>query len=293
MFPAIRGGVDRVADVFDRDFNRLATKIETTADSIGDASIQARDGLRNISSVAQKIDEGKGLLGKLVNEDETYMDLKVAIQGFKNYLAKLDRMQLVFDSHVEGMLRQAENYEWEDSKSYFDVRIYPNEDHFYSIQLANQKKVGLIARKRSTIIPIFAVILLTQINLSSRIGQNYSNVFTQHKQKYTRYTFKLGLQFGKVFDRVAVRFGLFEGTGGVGVDVDIPLGNDSFRWVTTLEVFDTIGWNRRTIAAHMQNGSTKCTVCVISTSCLVLMTSSLNSMQADSLAPALGLVMMM
>lgn len=245
VLPAIRGGVDRVADSFDNNFSRLSAKIESTADSIGDASVQARDGLRNISSVAQKIDEGKGLLGKLVNEDETYQDLKVAIQGFKNYLAKLDRMQFVFDTHVEGMLRQAENYEWEDSKSYFDLRIYPNQDHFYLIQLANSEK-GWAHRKKTTY--DYQDLCGNPVDTNQLDLPDWAKLFTvfqQNKQKYQRYTFKLGLQFGKVFDRVALRFGLFEGTGGVGVDVDIPLGNDWFRWVTTLEVFDTIGWNRR------------------------------------------------
>jgi len=245
VLPAVRVGVDRIADVFDRDFSRLATKIEATADSFGEASIQARDGLRNISSVAQKIDEGKGLIGKLINEDETYMDLKVAIQGFKNYLAKIDRMQFVFDSHVEGMVRQAENYEWEDSKSYFDIRIYPNEDHFYMLQLANSEKGWVDRRKTSYDYEDLCDNPIDTNQLDLPDWARLFFVFQQNKQKYTRYTFKLGLQFGKVFDRVALRFGLFEGTGGVGVDVDIPLGNEWLRWVTTLEVFDTIGWNRR------------------------------------------------
>ncbi len=245
VLPAIRVNIDRVADVFERDFNRLASKIESTADSISDASVQARDGLRNISSVAQKIDEGKGLLGKLVNEDETYQDLRVAIQGFKNYLSKLDRMQFVFDTHIEGMLRQAENYEWEDSKSYFDIRIYPNEDHFYLIQLANSEK-GWAHRHKTTY--DYQDLCGNPVDTNELNLPDWARlflVFQQNKQRYERYTFKLGLQFGKVFDHVAFRFGLFEGTGGVGVDIDIPLTRDWLRWVTTLEVFDTIGWNRK------------------------------------------------
>lgn len=245
VLPAVRSGVDRIADVFDRDFNRLATKIESTADSISDASSQARDGLRNISSVAQKIDEGKGLLGKLINEDETYQDLKVAIQGFKNYLAKIDRMQFVFDSHFEGMIRQAENYEWEDTKSYFDIRIFPNEDHFYMVQLANSEK-GWAYRKKTRY--DYQDLCGDPVDTNELCLPDWARLFLvyeQNKQEYVRYTFKLGLQFGKVFNRVALRFGLFEGSGGVGCDVDVPLMNDSIRWVTTFELFDMIGWNRR------------------------------------------------
>jgi hypothetical protein len=52
------------------------------------------------------------------------------------------------------------------------------------------------------------------------------------------------LQFGKIFGPVAVRFGLFEGSSGIGVDFDIPFSSDKFRWVTSFEGFDFIGWNR-------------------------------------------------
>jgi hypothetical protein len=63
-------------------------------------------------------------------------------------------------------------------------------------------------------------------------------------QTTRRQTFKLGLQFGKMFKDIAVRFGLFEGSAGVGCDIEIPFKNDKFRWVTTLELFDMRGWNR-------------------------------------------------
>lgn len=113
--PAFQESIEKISDVFDRDFNRVANKLESTAGTLEEASLQARDGFKNISSVAEKIDEGQGLLGKLVNEDEPYRDLKVTIQSLKNYFAKVDMMQFVFDSHVEAMQRLAENYRFEES----------------------------------------------------------------------------------------------------------------------------------------------------------------------------------
>src|SRR5205085_9802300 len=58
----------------------------------------------------------------------------------KNYVSKLDRMQILFDTHFETMHRPAENYRYEDSKGYFDIRIHPNEEHFYLIQIASSEK---------------------------------------------------------------------------------------------------------------------------------------------------------
>ena len=245
VLPSFQESIEKISSVFDRDFGRVATSIESATKSLDEASVQARDGLRNISSVAEKIDEGKGLLGKLINEDETYRDLKVAIEGFKNYLTKVDRLEIVFDTHFESMHRQAENYIHEDSKGYFDMRIHPNEDHFYVFQIATSEK-GWVDRSeehRSYCTNDGERIDTDNLMLSDR--ERLQFVERAKREVFTRNSVKVGLQFGKIFNDVAFRFGLFEGTAGVAVDFDIPFRNDKFRWVTSLEAFDLSGWNRK------------------------------------------------
>jgi phospholipid/cholesterol/gamma-HCH transport system substrate-binding protein len=246
--------LDKISTVFDRDFNRIASKFETTVSSFEEATIQARDGLRSISSVAEKIDEGKGVLGKLVNEDETYHDLKLAVEGFKNYLTKIDRMQVVFDTHFESMIRQAEGYTWEDSKGFFGVRIYPREDYFYLVQIVSSEK-GYIRRKTTETDyvdsqgkPIsFAQAEdrpFNQDRLDLDDLTRLAFVQTFNKKTITRDLFKVDLQFGKIFKDIAFRLGLFEGTAGIAADIDIPFKTDKFRWVTSLEMYDFNGRNR-------------------------------------------------
>jgi len=264
VFPSFQESIEKISQIFDRDFNRIATRLEFSTEALEEASIQAREGLRNISSIAEKIDEGKGLLGKLVNEDETYRDLKIAVQGFKNYLTKVDRLQIVFDTHFESMLRPAENYEFEDSKGYFGVRIHPNKDHFYLIQLVNSEK-GFINRKETEKQyiqedPINTSIIADTDPIPESNIRNYlidtsklnisdnnrlRNVFRKQKTTFERNTLKIGIQFGKIFKSIAFRLGLFEGTAGVGFDIDIPFKTENFRWVTTFEAFDLSGWNRK------------------------------------------------
>jgi len=250
VFPSFQDGVEKIATAFDRDLDRIANRLESTAQALEQASIQARDGLRNVSSVAEKIDEGKGLIGKLINEDDTYQDLKVAVQGFKNYMTKLDRLQFVFDVHFEGFYRRAENYEYEDSKGYFDIRIHPNEDYFYLVEIIASEK-GFAYRKREErdyITPDGHVVSPQQVDITNPhtfLMIEPQDVYIKRKDTYKRNTFKFGLQFGKVFSNIALRFGLFEGSGGVGLDFEIPFESEKFRWVTTLEFFDMHGWNRR------------------------------------------------
>jgi len=251
ILPAFQESVDRIANTFDRDFDRVATKFETTTESLEEASIQARDGLRNVSAVAEKINEGKGLIGKLVNDDTAYRDLQIAVTGFKNYVTKLDRLQIVCDTHSESMHRRAEFYRHEDSKGYFDLRIYPNQDHFYLVELASSEK-GYVYRAETDrkfydmdspeCFPEGARVDVRNLPTPELRPQDF---LRERVETYRRNTIKLGLQFGKVFGEITFRFGMFEGTAGVGTDIEVPLGTDKLRWITTIDMFDFRGWNRK------------------------------------------------
>lgn len=245
ILPAFKDSVGKISTVFDRDFNRVATKLESTTGAIEEAALQARDGLKSIGSVADKINDGKGLLGKLVNDDEPYRDLKVAVKGLRNYLAKMERLQIVFDAHVESMHRPAENYNHCDSKGYFDVRIHPAQDYFYQLEIVNSEKGW---RNRVDIDKEYATPCGRPVDPDTLVLSDANKLDFVYNQKFdifTRNTIKFGLQFGKVFKDVALRCGLFEGTAGLACDVDFPFKTDKFRWVSSAQIFDFSGWNRK------------------------------------------------
>ena len=273
VFPSFQESIEKISTVFDRDFGRIASRVEVTTEALEEAASQARDGLRNLSSVAEKIDEGKGLLGKLVNEDETYRDLKVAVSGFKNYVSKLDRMQILFDTHFETMHCPAENYRYEDSKGYFDIRIHPNEEHFYLIQIASSEK-GFAYRTEkeytytndnldyidpakinnpqavSPTLPITAgdrPELLSDSAYANALpfDDQLKTNYRKEKLRFDRNGVRVGVQFGKIFGDVALRVGMIDGFAGMGADYEFPFHTDKFRWVTTFEGFDFRGFNRR------------------------------------------------
>lgn len=264
VFPAFQDSIEKISNVFDRDFGRIARRVEVTTEALEEAAAQARDGLRSVSSVAEKIDEGKGLIGKLINEDETYRDIKVAVSGFKNYVSKLDRMQILFDTHFETMHRPAENYRYEDSKGYFDIRIHPNEEHFYVVQIATSEKGYAYRTEKEyayTNDELDYIDVTKQYNppsddrpqlLSDNFYENtlvsdekLKTAFRKEKLKFDRNGIRLGLQFGKIFGDMALRIGLIEGFAGMGADIEFPFKTDKFRWVSTFEGFDFRGFNRR------------------------------------------------
>lgn len=245
ILPTFKEGIERISIAFDRDFSRMANKLESTASALEEASLQIRDGFKSATSVAEKIDEGQGLLGKLVNEDETYEDIKVAAEGLRNYFAKIDKLQIVFDTHFETMLRPAENYDFEDSKGYFDVRVHPAEDYFFLLQVVGSEK-GFVDRYE--IVPSYIDCDGTYVdtkNLELTDAQRLENVFVRKRDIFTRGAVRFGLQLGKMFGDIALRLGMFENSIGGAVDIDVPLYCEKLRWVTSLEAFDFRGWNRR------------------------------------------------
>ncbi len=243
ILPNFNESVIKISEAVDRDFNRIAARVESTSEALEDASIEARDGLRNLSSVAQKIDEGKGMLGKLINDEDTYSDLQAAIQGFKQYVNKMERLQIVFDSHFEGMQRPGDHYYYEDGKGYFDIRIHPNEDHFYLLQLVSSQR-GFKYQNETAYVYRNDDQQIISLDDLRNLEAGQLNKFSAEKTFFKRNALLFSLQFGKIYKNIAFRFGLFENCGGLALDCEIPFRLNNFRWVTSLELFDFVGWNK-------------------------------------------------
>ncbi len=236
--PEVTDSVKNSMERISTDIGGAGQKASGAFEQIEDTAVQARDTFREAGQVVEKINTGKGVIGKLVNEDETYTDLKKTIKGFKNYVGKTQAMMLNVDMHSETMLRDT------NSKGYFDLRLRPNNDCFYSIQLVGAE-LGAVSReityyKRrdangSELSPTdLSIPQWKKIELAERI----------EKTVQKKYDVLYSLQFGKRFDRLAFRIGVFENSFGMGVDYSVPLNTDKLHWITTFEAFDLRGVNR-------------------------------------------------
>ena len=237
LIPSLRTSINRIADVLDRDFNRIAHNIEGSTRALETAANEARDGIRNIS-------EGKGFLGKLVSDETMSRDFSQAVKGVKNYITRIENLGLVFDSHSEFMMRHGENISIKDAKGFLDLRLHPSEDYFLIGEMVSSIK-GTIERRITDRAwwnefgeELNASELLAQkIFLPEPIGR-----YQKRKRKMDQYLW--GFQIGKIYKDVALRVGLIENSAGFGIDFDVPFGTDKFRWVTSFEAFDFRGRNR-------------------------------------------------
>jgi phospholipid/cholesterol/gamma-HCH transport system substrate-binding protein len=221
------------------DVGNVSKKIGDVFDSADGAVSHAKGAFKGADEVIDKINTGKGTIGKLVNEEETYTDIKKAVSGFREYVVKTQSLMINVDMHSESFLRNSGA-----TKGYFDLKIRPCSDYFYTLQFVADE-FGSIRRevtqftrrddKGNILIP-------SKLNLSSTKKVEFADeveTTIRHKNALL-----FGLQFGKRFDRLAFRVGLFENAFGVGIDFYVPLKTDYLHWITTLDIFDFRGINR-------------------------------------------------
>lgn len=238
---SLKTGVPEVKTDFHnaaQNFGDASKKVGTAFEQVEDASIQARDTFKEAGQVVEKINTGKGLIGKLINEDETYTDIRKTVRGLKDYIGKTQALMLNVDMHSESMIRHP------NSKGYFELKLRPNSDCFYNIQLVADEK-GSIKRevtnylhkddKGNELHP-------SQMNIPLSKKLEFSEVVERTRR--TKNDILFGLQFGKRFDRLAFRIGLFESSFGVGCDYYVPLATDKLHWISSVEAFDFSGTKR-------------------------------------------------
>lgn len=243
-FTSVSKSVENAAHDIRTEFKKLAGSIDKASTSFKSISDRASSGFKNIDEVAQKINKGEGFLGKIVNDDSAYYDIKSAVSSIKKSLDKIERIAVIVDAHVESMQGPVERrFSFPDAKGYVNLRIHPSEDYFYLAGFAFSQR-GYLNRttyhyryfdeKNNEILP-------SEVRKEEQL---FDLVARKEIIREKRDSMRLNLQVGKIFKDIALRIGLFEGTFGSAVDYIVPLPCDAFKWVTTFEIFDIRGRNR-------------------------------------------------
>jgi len=216
----------------------VTNNLQKNADKFGEASGEAKRTFKSATEVVDKVNTGKGTIGRLINEDEPYNDLRKTIRGVKNYVSKTGNLMLDVDMHSETMLRHT------NSKGYFNLRLRPNSDYFYLISLTADEQ-GSVKREQT-----FYTRrddkgnILRASDLNVPLERKIEFADDVEKTTILKDDILFGLQFGKRFDRLAFRIGLFESAFGFACDYYVPLPTDKFHWITSLEAFDFRGRKR-------------------------------------------------
>lgn len=85
---------------------------------------------KSIEKVAGKIERGEGTIGKLVTEDEIYVNLNKTLKGASWFLNKTGKIGFYLG------LRAERQVEFNQSQAYLSLKIQPREDRFYLIEVS-------------------------------------------------------------------------------------------------------------------------------------------------------------
>jgi phospholipid/cholesterol/gamma-HCH transport system substrate-binding protein len=229
-----------------KNLERITSTLSTGVTENADVALsRARSILEETDDIIEKINNGKGFVGKLINEDQLYTDLQKTVAGVKNYVQKTQNIHINVDGHLESMTDKS------DRKGYILLNIFTYSDYFYTLGVTSGK-IGKFDRRTVKTkyfdrdnIEIKLPTVAELPNYESR------DVFTLAKHApqlqqivHTPSKPMLNLQIGKKFSNITLRTGIFEDNFGIGFDYNIPTNSPHFSWITSLEAFDFHGHNR-------------------------------------------------
>ncbi|MBT4762281.1 MAG: MCE family protein [Bdellovibrionaceae bacterium] len=147
--------------------------------------------LRNIEEITDKINNGEGTIGRLINDEETVEKLNSTVDNVNDFLGGATDMQTSIDYHSEYMSQPGV------TKSYLGVRIQPGKDRYYDIQIIDDP-TGVISERDIDI-------------TGTTDSSNTERITDKSELKFT-------VLFAKNFYDFTVKGGIMENAGGLGFD---------------------------------------------------------------------------
>lgn len=187
-------------------FNRIVASFDTSMEEVKGAT-------KNIRLISDKIEKGEGTIGKLVNDDSTINEIQGAIREIREVISPANKLQIGVDYH--GELRKEDGVQ-----NYFNLVFKTNPDRYYILGATDKDN--------------------EVTDTTTETYEDTPAAGSQPGTKRTRETSRtskslaFNLQFAKRWYNAAIRFGLFESTGGIGADYFIL--RDKVRFA--FEAFD-------------------------------------------------------
>ncbi|HYG67652.1 MAG TPA: MlaD family protein [Anaeromyxobacteraceae bacterium] len=175
--------------------------------------------LGRVDNIVAKVEEGKGVAGKLITDERTGRQLGSAIEGVADYLDRLTKIQVEVNLRSEWLFNQR------GGKAYFGARLLPRPDKAYIVEV--------VADPRGFDTPVTETI--TTVDRTDPANPIVSEVTTErltHEEKL-----RFSLQFAKRYGDVTFRVGVIESSGGLGAD--LHLFDDRLRLSTSIYEFES------------------------------------------------------
>jgi len=205
---AIARNLREVSETLNRVVGKLGGEVEGDAAKLRGALEKLESTMGKVESIADKIDRGEGTIGALVNDDEPVRqigegleELNASLLEVGDLVATVSRLrtdveyrgQYLFGSQpADGGF---ENPYAGGTRHRVALRLIPRPDFWYLLELVDHP-LGTITYSETS---------------NPTLGSYYSSYVRTYDLRYTA-------QFVRRFRNTAARLGLYESSGGVGLD---------------------------------------------------------------------------
>ena len=218
QIPRLADAIERVANTMNGTINENRADVQKTIENLKTLSADLRTTSDNLGAITTQVRSGKGTVGKLLYEDETANRLNTALASvesgvneLKNTIGRVGRIQLDLGMNADyyaGLPQQKVGVEniGGSSRSAVSLRIAPNpaeNNRFYNVELADTPNGHQKEKLFET----------TTIDPATGLSTTTVTKETQFDQNFV-----VSAQAGWHLGRFDARVGLFDSTGGGGVD---------------------------------------------------------------------------
>lgn len=200
---AIRDVTLRNESNIDRITENLAAMTQELRGLVARGEVNVSESLDRIASITRKIDEGKGTVGRLVNDEETVEKLNEAVDGLNETLGGFKKMETELGFHTEYLTSS------KDFKNYVSVALKPAPDKAFMVDFVSDPNPN----------PSH-VLKTTDVTVNGNTTEVTTDQATIDRNKI-----RFSVQLAKKFYDFTLRGGIIESTGGAGLDYEKgPIG---------------------------------------------------------------------
>ncbi|OGL42107.1 MAG: hypothetical protein A2161_19695 [Candidatus Schekmanbacteria bacterium RBG_13_48_7] len=214
-FSSLTDKLSSISDQLDGILSRRSEDIDTSLGNIKELTQKLKEILETVEKVVKKIDEGKGTVGKLINDENVYNELKSSMKTLDTSLKNTKGIFSLFRS-IRGNVGISGEYleQHEKVKSYFGVSVVNKSGVLLDLQIVDNP-----------------------IQYFNAENAHFSDSDMKERQFKVNQEILFSLQVGKQWKGLRFRGGIIESSGGLGFDYS--MFKERFRFFV-----DGWDWNR-------------------------------------------------
>ena len=183
------GNIDRISE-------NLAAMTDQLREMVKNSGGHVEESADRIASITRKIDEGKGTIGRLVNDESTVDKLNSAVDNLNEALGGFKTLKMELGYHTEYLARSG------DFKHYVDFSLKPSPDKALLLGIVSNPNPRPSHVERTTDVTVGGATTTVSTDIST---------VDHNKMRFTA-------ELAKKFYNLTLRGGLIESSGGVGLD---------------------------------------------------------------------------